>query len=108
MIPRGRLGRVRLIAGADIAFDQLSQTAYAGIVILEMPEMRIIEARVKTSPVTFPYISGLLSFRETPALLTVFKRIQHEPDVIFIDGHGLSHPRLAGLPATLGSCWIDP
>ena len=102
VIPHGRLGRTRFVAGADVAFDNPSQTAFAGVVILELPELRIVETRVERSPITFPYIPGLLSFRETPPLLKVFSKIRHEPEVIFIDGHGWSHPRSAGLACHIG------
>ena len=102
VIRHGRLGRVRFVAGADVAFDNPSQTAFAGVVILELPELRIVETRVERSPITFPYIPGLLSFRETPPLLKVFSKIRHEPEVIFIDGHGWSHPRSAGLACHIG------
>ncbi len=102
VIRHGRLGRVRFVAGADVAFDNPSQTAFAGVVILEFPDLRIVETRVERSPITFPYIPGLLSFRETPPLLKVFSKIRHEPEVIFIDGHGWSHPRSAGLACHIG------
>ena len=101
-IQYGRLGRVRFVSGADVAFDNPSQTAFAGVVILELPELRIVETRVERSPITFPYIPGLLSFRETPPLLKAFSKIRHEPEVIFIDGHGWSHPRSAGLACHVG------
>jgi len=102
IIRHGRLGRTRFVAGADVAFDKRSQTAFAGVVILELPELRIVETRVERSPITFPYIPGLLSFRETPPLLKAFNKIRHEPEVIFIDGHGCSHPRSAGLACHIG------
>ena len=102
VIPQGHVDHVHLVAGADVAFDKETETTYAGVVVLQMPELRVVETLTETSPTTFPYIPGLLSFREAPALLKLFKKIKSEPDVIFLDGHGLSHPRSAGIACHIG------
>ncbi len=80
VIPRGGVRRLRLVAGADVAFDKHSDKAY----------------------VAFPYIPGLLSFREAPSLLRAFLKLKQAPDLIFIDGHGLAHPRSAGIACHIG------
>lgn len=102
VIPHGKLTSLRLVAGADVAFDTRSERSYAGLVVLAFPSLDIVETVVRQDRIAFPYIPGLLSFRETPALLRAFSALKHEPDVIFIDGHGLSHPRSAGIACHLG------
>lgn len=102
IIPRGRVGRPRLVAGADAAFDKQSEAVYACVVVLAFPSLEVVETVVHRDRVTFPYIPGLLSFREAPALLNAFLQLRLAPDVVFIDGHGLSHPRSAGLACHIG------
>jgi deoxyribonuclease V len=102
IITRGRVSRPRLVAGADCAFDGRSDRAYVAVVVLTFPGLEPVEEAVLTDHVTFPYIPGFLSFREAPALLRVFAKLKHDPDVIFIDGHGLSHPRSAGIACHIG------
>lgn len=101
IIPRGRV-RPRLVAGADVAFDKHSQTAWACVVVFRFPSLEVVEQVVRRDRVSFPYIPGLLSFREAPALLRAFRKLRQEPDLIFIDGHGLSHPRGAGIACHIG------
>lgn len=102
VIPDGKVSSVRLVAGADVAYDKETNTTYAAVVILRMPQFEIIETHIATTPTTFPYIPGLLSFREAPALLKAFEKVHAEPDVFFVDGHGLSHPRSAGIASHIG------
>jgi deoxyribonuclease V len=102
VIRSGRLANVRLIAGADTAFDTQSNAAFAAVVVLSFPGLTIIEKRVVRSKVTFPYVPGLLSFREALPLLRAFTQLRHEPDLVFIDGHGFAHPRRAGIACHLG------
>lgn len=100
--------RPRLIAGADAAFDRESRQAFAAVIVLSFPELEPVETVIHHDRVMFPYIPGLLSFRESPALLRAFARLRHNPDVIFIDGHGLSHPRAAGIACHIGLCLDKP
>ena len=67
-----------------------------------------METVVHQERISFPYIPGLLSFREAPALLHAFEKIRHDPDVVFIDGHGMSHPRAAGIACHIGVCLDKP
>ncbi len=97
-----RLPRIRCVAGADLAYDVARNRAIAGVVIYKFPEMEEIERVWAESPITFPYVPGLLSFREIPALLKVFRRVRHAPDLIFYDGHGYAHPRRFGIACHLG------
>ena len=97
-----RLSRIRTVAGADLAFDMARNRAIAGVVVYRYPEMEEIERVCGESPITFPYVPGLLSFREIPALLKVFARLRNAPDLIFYDGHGYAHPRRFGIACHLG------
>lgn len=102
VLPRGRVTALRLVAGADAAFDLRANRIYAGIAVLAFPSLEIVETATISREVTFPYVPGLLSFREAPALLQAFTQLMTEPDLIFIDGHGLSHPRKAGIACHIG------
>jgi deoxyribonuclease V len=93
---------VNYVAGADISYSKGDNRLFAGVVVLTFPDLqKVEEVRAKTE-VTFPYIPGLLSFREAPPLLAAFARLQHDPDVILIDGQGIAHPRRLGLASHLG------
>ena len=100
VIPHGKLGTHNLIAGADVAF--VEETAIVCVVVLSFPKLEIVETVVHKEKVSFPYIPGLLSFRETPSLAQAFCKLQYEPDLIFIDGQGLAHPRAAGIACHIG------
>lgn len=97
-----RLPQVRRVAGADMAFDLDANRAIAGVVIYAFPQMEEIERVWAETEITFPYVPGLLSFREAPALLKVFARVKNAPDLIFCDGHGYAHPRRFGITSHLG------
>lgn len=108
IIGRGRVPSPTLVAGADAAFDSQAGRVFAAVVILTFPALEAIEAVVHQEHLSFPYIPGLLSFREAPALLHTFEKVRHNPDAIFIDGHGLSHPRAAGIACHIGVCLDKP
>jgi deoxyribonuclease V len=97
-----RLPVVRRVAGADLAFDLDRDRAIAGVVVYAFPKMKEIERVWGESRIAFPYVPGLLSFREAPALLKVFARVKNTPDLIFCDGHGYAHPRRFGITSHLG------
>ncbi|RMF84096.1 MAG: deoxyribonuclease V [Nitrospinota bacterium] len=96
------LSEVRHIGGVDLSFARDSDQGWAGVVILQMPELTLIESQTVTGPVPFPYIPGLLSFRELPLLLQALERVEHTPDVILCDGQGIAHPRGLGIASHLG------
>lgn len=108
VIARGRVPSLTLVAGADAAFDLRAQRIFAAVVVLTFPALKPVETVLHQERLSFPYIPGLLSFREAPALLHAFEKIRHNPDVIFIDGHGLSHPRAAGIACHVGVCLDTP
>lgn len=90
------------VAGCDISFNKFSETVYAGIVIVKLPELEIIDQATAITTVKFPYIPGLLSFRETPALLEAWQRLTTAPEVVMLDGQGLAHPRRFGIACHFG------
>ncbi len=96
----------KFIAGADLSFDKGSDEVWAGIVVLSFPDLQIVEERGLQTRAPFPYVPGLLSFREAPAVLEVWEQLQHKPDVLVLDGQGLAHPRRFGLACHLG-LWLD-
>lgn len=98
--------RVRFIAGADVAFTPDERFVVAGVVLWDSESGEVVERHVARAPVRFPYVPGLLSFREIPALLAAFRKLRHTPDVVFCDGQGVAHPRRCGLASHLG-LWLD-
>lgn len=97
-----------LIAGADVSLEWNGDTAFAGIVVLSFPELKVVESAFARRPITFPYIPGLLSFREIPALLEAWGKIKNKPDVTIVDGHGIAHPRRTGIATHLGLATQSP
>jgi len=93
---------IRLIAGADISYARGDDLFYAALVVLTLPGLELVEETSHTERVTFPYIPGLLSFREGPVLLRAFAQLQTRPDVAVFDGQGLAHPRQFGLACHMG------
>lgn len=101
---RDRLGPLCRVAGADVAFLTRSNSpkAVAAVVLFSYPEWEELECAVASHALTFPYVPGLLSFREIPAILAALARLNHPPDLIFCDGQGYAHPRRFGLASHLG------
>ena len=100
VIRTDRFGRINTVAGVDIGLKK--DIARASVVVLSFPELQVVDSVVTESPVRFPYIPGLLSFREIPPLLTAFTQLQTEPDLVIVDGQGIAHPRRFGLASHLG------
>ena len=98
----GDPGEISVVAGADASYSRGSDEIYAVAVALRYPDLTIIERAFARVTTTFPYIPGLLTFREGPALVEAFSRLQSEPDVIFFDGQGIAHPRGLGIASHMG------
>ncbi|MBN1485534.1 MAG: deoxyribonuclease V [Chloroflexia bacterium] len=101
---RSDLDQVRRVAGVDVCFPQ--KQARAAVVVLSFPDLQPLEQVLAQVPLTFPYIPGLLTFREGPAVLAAFERLTLRPDLLMFDGQGLAHPRRLGLACHLG-LWLD-
>jgi len=112
----------KLVAGLDCAISKDSQQIVASVVILKLPtqaqdlwgstvdqlEFQLVETATACRKMTFPYIPGLLSFRESPACLAAVEKLRNEPDIFMVDGQGVAHPRRFGLAAHLGLFFDKP
>jgi deoxyribonuclease V len=96
------LKRIRTIAGVDVAISRSKTHLVSAVVVFAFPSMAIIETQTALTPLTFPYIPGLLSFREIPALVECLGKVAASVDVVICDGHGIAHPRGVGLASHLG------
>ncbi len=93
---------LRFVAGLDAAFPPDGQQCLAAAVLLDLASLDVIEQTLAARPLRFPYVPGLLSFREAPALLAALRKLRHRPDVLMCDGQGLAHPRRFGIACHLG------
>lgn len=105
---RNELNAVSLVAGVDISAPDIAGAARAAVVVLSYPDLVLVESKVITKKVTFPYVPGLLSFRESPLILAACEELRETPDLILVDGQGLAHPRRLGLASHLGLLWDKP
>jgi len=92
----------RFIAGVDISASKAQEMATGAVVILSYPELRLVETKIVNGKLNFPYIPGLLSFRESPLVLAACEKLTITPDLILVDGQGVAHPRRMGLASHLG------
>lgn len=90
------------VAGVDVGFEKTNNMGRAAIAILELPELKLIDTAVAEMSLSFPYIPGLLSFREIPVILKAYKKLKTLPDLIICDGQGIAHPRRFGIACHLG------
>jgi deoxyribonuclease V len=96
------LGDVRYVAGVDIGLLGNNTMTRAAVVVLSFPDLLLLDQSIALTPTTFPYVPGLLSFREAPAALAALERLAIRPDLLLIDGQGRAHPRRMGLACHLG------
>jgi deoxyribonuclease V len=92
---------IESVLGVDVSYQRTEQTFTASAVLLNLPDLTLLDSLSSIGEVTFPYIPGLLSFREIPPLLPVLEK-SSQPDLIIVDGHGIAHPRGFGLACHLG------
>jgi len=100
--------RPQVVAGLDCAFSKDGERIFAVVIVLRLPEFEVIETAEAVRKVTFPYIPGLLSFREAPVCIAAVEKLRKRPDVFIIDGQGVAHPRRLGLAAHLGLFFDTP
>lgn len=100
------LAALALVAGVDVSVK--GGESRAAIVVLTFPELERVEAVTARMPTQFPYISGLLSFREGPVILAAAAKLRHRPDAYVFDGQGIAHPRRFGIAAHIGLWWDAP
>ncbi len=92
---------IRTVAGADQSFIR-DEIIISAVVSIELASLKPVERAHSVMPLTFPYIPGLLSFREAPSIIKAFRKLKNRPDVLMIDGCGINHPRGAGLATHVG------
>lgn len=102
------LNEPKLVAGVDTSYDIGSDLLFAGVVVISLEDFSIVEKVVVAEISKFPYIPGLLSFRETPPLIRAFSKLKTEPDMIFVDGQGIAHPRFFGIASHIGVLYDKP
>lgn len=93
---------IRYVAGVDAGFEDEGETTRAAVVVLSFPDLTPVDEVLVRQPTVFPYVPGLLSFREVPAVLAALAQLKTEPDVILCDGQGIAHPRRLGIASHLG------
>ena len=93
---------VQHIAGVDMSVRRTSKTAIASVVLLNYPDLEIIDIQTASGNLDFPYIPGLLSFRELPLTMAACEKLSITPDLVIVDGQGIAHPRRFGLASHLG------
>ncbi|WP_311765517.1 endonuclease V [Streptomyces zingiberis] len=95
-------GEVRTVAGVDVAYDEASGRLAAAAVVLDAETLQVVEEATATGRAEFPYVPGLLAFRELPSVLAALSRLSEPPGLVACDGYGIAHPRRLGLAAHLG------
>lgn len=100
VINTNQLSLVKTVAGVDASYQH--GLAQAAIVVLTYPQLQLVDYSLSQEPITFPYISGLLSFREGPAVIAALNQLNTPPDLLIFDGQGLAHPRRFGLACHIG------
>jgi len=100
----GTVVNPRFIAGADVSVSRWARTGTAALVVLSYPALELAEVQVVSGNIDFPYVPGLLTFREAPLVLAAFEKLRVTPDLLIVDGQGFAHPRRIGLASHLGLC----
>jgi deoxyribonuclease V len=102
ILKTGKITAPRYIAGVDISVNRFSKMGTGAVVVLNYPALQVVEIQTVTDRVNFPYVPGLLSFREIPLLIKAFEKLKIIPDIVIVDGQGYAHPRRCGIASHLG------
>jgi deoxyribonuclease V len=102
VIREDRIGTVRRVAGVDVSFEEGGSVTRAAVAVLSFPGLQLEDSALARERTRFPYVPGLLSFREAPAVLEAFARLRIAPDLLLYDGHGFAHPRRFGIASHVG------
>lgn len=102
VITQDQLGTVNLVAGVDVGFESGGAITRAAVAVLSFPDLKLVEQAIARLPTSFPYVPGLLSFREIPAVLEALAQLQTPPDLLLCDGQGIAHPRRLGIASHIG------
>lgn len=108
VIREGNPDGIHFVAGVDISVPKYATIARGAVVVLSYPELKLVEIQIAEQEVDFPYIPGLLSFREAPVIIAACEKLTAIPDLILVDGQGLAHPRRLGIASHLGLLWDKP
>ena len=106
VIKEDAFGPVAFVAGVDIGFEDGGATTRAAVAVLRFPELTLHEHAISRRPTAFPYVPGLLSFREAPAILAAYAGLRETPDLLIFDGQGIAHRRRFGIASHVG-LWLD-
>ena len=102
VIEADRFSQIGMVAGVDVGFEARGSVTRAAVAVLSFPELELQEYAIAHRPTEFPYIPGLLSFREIPAVLDALQQLRRLPDLLLCDGQGRAHPRRFGIACHLG------
>jgi len=108
VVLQDRFGRIDTVAGLDVAYDRQGKRATAAIAVVRAGDLSVVETRTLDTAIRFPYIPGLLSFRELPAICALLQQVTVIPDLLICDGQGIAHPRRFGLACHLGLMFDVP
>jgi deoxyribonuclease V len=104
VVRTGTVPAPRYVAGIDVSVNRWTHQGRAAVVVLDYPAMTVAEVSAVCGDITFPYVPGLLTFREAPLVLAAWEKLGTAPDAVIVDGQGIAHPRRIGLAAHLGLC----
>ncbi len=102
VITEDRFGELRRVAGVDAGLEQNNTITRAAVAVLGLPDLQLLDSAIARLPTSFPYVPGLLSFREVPAVLEAIEQLSTPPDLLLCDGQGIAHPRRFGIASHLG------
>jgi deoxyribonuclease V len=98
--------KVRTVGGADVSYQKEGNLLFGAMVVLSFPQMETLDVATACGKISFPYLPGLLTFREGPILINIFQKLRMRPDILIFDGQGIAHPRGIGLATHLG-IWFN-